>query len=86
MRSPAVSCQQSDDVTVALKTMAEHYMHGVPVVNSDGRLVGTITVDVLAESLGPDALEPLLAGLSVVAVLRKKGYSAPEIHVMDSPA
>ena len=85
MRSPAVSCQQSDDVTAALKTMAENYMHGVPIVNAQGRLVGIITVDDLAESLGPDAVEPLLSRLSVVAILRKKGYSAPEIHIMGSP-
>jgi CBS domain-containing protein len=65
MRSPVVCCRDSDDIAVAVNTMAERNIRRVPIVDGDGRLTGIISVDDLARSLDSEQMRPLLTMLSV---------------------
>jgi CBS domain-containing protein len=70
MRSPAVCCKESDDISAVMTTMVEHHIRRVPIIDGDGKLVGIISVDDLARSLDSETVRPLLAELSIRGVLK----------------
>jgi len=42
---PAFVCSPDDDIQTALKTMSQERVHRLPVVNSDGGLVGILSIN-----------------------------------------
>lgn len=49
MTSEAVWCSEDQDVEDAAHVMEDHQVHRLPVVDSDGNLVGMLSVDDLAQ-------------------------------------
>jgi CBS domain-containing protein len=43
--SPAFVCSPDDDVQTALRTMSQEKLHRLPVVNSEGGLVGILSIN-----------------------------------------
>lgn len=65
--APSPTCRLDDDVRTALRTMALHRVRALPVVGSDGALVGLVTIQrVLLGAKGETELNPQ----EVVKVLR----------------
>lgn len=68
-------CAPSDDVRIALKTMAQRHVHRLPVVDRDGKLKGMLSIDEVvawaeAEGLANDVLRAL------IAIRPHRGYRA----------
>ncbi|WP_338676524.1 CBS domain-containing protein [Streptomyces sp. SCSIO 30461] len=56
MSHPAITVKADDTITVAARTMAEHRIERLPVVNAEGRLLGIVTRrDLLQVFLRPDS-------------------------------
>jgi CBS domain-containing protein len=70
MRSPVVCCRDSEDIAAVLKAMTENHVRRVAIIDGEGRLVGIISVDDLAQSLDSETIRPLFAGLSVAGILK----------------
>jgi CBS domain-containing protein len=73
MHSPAVCCQESDDLTQVCRTMTEHRIRRVPIVDGQGELVGIISADDLARSLDSEQVKSLFASLSTIATVNARG-------------
>lgn len=56
-------CFEDDDIEQAARTMAEHQVHRLPVLNREKRLVGMLALADLARSDG-DAMKTALVGIS----------------------
>ena len=69
--------QPSDSVEHALGLMLELRVRHLPVVSSEGRLIGLISENQLLDAMGPDAPLEQLLGLEPVSV-------SPETHVFDA--
>jgi CBS domain-containing protein len=69
MHTPVVCCHETDDVSLALKTMTEHHIRRLPILGKDGTLTGIITADDLTRALDPEAVRTFLASLSVAGIL-----------------
>lgn len=61
MCSPVVCCQESDDIAVAVNTMAERHIRRVPIVDSEGRLAGIISIDDLTRAVDGEQIRQLLS-------------------------
>lgn len=55
MTTEVVTCSPQDDVQVAIRRMQEHQLRRLPVVDSDGRLVGIVS---LADLVRHGAIDP----------------------------
>ncbi|AVZ76738.1 hypothetical protein SLUN_35625 [Streptomyces lunaelactis] len=84
MSQPAITVQANDTIAVAARTMAQHRVERLPVVDEDGRLVGIVARrDLLQVFLRPD---PDIRREIVDEVLdRMLGLSpgAVQVHVID---
>lgn len=69
--------QPSDSVEHALGLMLELRVRHLPVVSSEGRLIGLISENQLLDAMGPDDPLENLLGLEPVSV-------SPETHVFDA--
>jgi CBS domain-containing protein len=50
MRTPVYACYADDDVDAALMLLREHRLHRLPVIDADGRPIGLLSLDDLAEA------------------------------------
>lgn len=69
--------QSSDSVEHALGLMLELRVRHLPVVSTEGRLIGLISENQLLDAMGPDAPLETLLGLEPVSV-------SPDTHVFDA--
>jgi CBS domain-containing protein len=92
MARSAYSCSPSDRVEDALAAMKERQIRRLPVVDSNGRLVGLVTLgDVALESareLGRKAPDigaaGLVAALAAISAPRVPSDGPPSAHVLQS--
>jgi CBS domain-containing protein len=72
MTSDVASCHADDDIHEALKTMRLRKLRRLPVIDSAGRLEGTLCVtDVLMHARHDDGSRPELSYENVVGALRE---------------
>jgi CBS domain-containing protein len=58
MRAPVYTCQASDDIAVAARTMREHRVRRLPVVDQNDKVVGMISLDDLVHASQQPVLDP----------------------------
>jgi CBS domain-containing protein len=58
MRSPVVSCHPEDSVASLLRTMRQHQVRRLPVVDQDSRVMGLISLDDVVFASRQPILEP----------------------------
>jgi CBS domain-containing protein len=68
MRSPAICCNESDEISAAAEIMATHGIRRVPVVDGQGKLAGMITADDLARTLEPESFRHLLSSVAALRI------------------
>ena len=83
MTKRVVTCQQTDDVSVALAAMTEHRVRRLPVVDAEGLLKGVLSIDDLIRHAGtgrarvaPEALLDTLRAVATPKVFRSEIISA----------
>jgi CBS domain-containing protein len=87
MHAPVFTCGPGDGVEIAARTMREHRVHRLPVVDAERRPIGLISLDDLAHASRQPMLDPH-PGLTSDEIDdtydavsgRAKGHSRKEVH------
>jgi CBS domain-containing protein len=86
MRSPVYTCGPLDGVDAAMRVMREHRVRRLPVIDSEGRPIGLLSLDDLVHASRQPILEPE-PGLTadeiddtVEAVSGRSRHARPEAH------
>ena len=68
MTSTIIACLEGDDVSAAIKTMEEHQIRRLPVVDADGRIIGIISqADVATRLHEPEKTAEMVEEISQAA-------------------
>jgi CBS domain-containing protein len=80
VQTPAVTCGPDDDVHSALIAMKDHSVRRLPVVASDGVLVGMLSIDDILRAAGPQ--KPVRRADVIETLQSICGRHHPAAHVV----
>jgi CBS domain-containing protein len=81
MSQHLVTCQHDESVVAAAKTMAKHQVRRLPVVDTDGKLCGVISLSDLATKVKNDAA----IGRETLKALTAASHQQPLLGVVVAP-